>query len=188
MPDTIVSDAVSATIALDRDPASRRLLVSQAPDLARLSLRGAPSTLGAAFGITLPVQPCRASAAGDRTALWLGPDEWLLLAPPGTLDGSRAVEGGAATDISHRQIGLVLDDQGAEEALAIGGPRDLHRSAFPTGMCTRTVFGKAEIVLWRQDTGRFHVEVWRSFAAYVQGLLDGYVSTRAESSGRRELT
>jgi sarcosine oxidase subunit gamma len=38
-------------------------------------------------------------------------------------------------------------------------------------MCTRTVFSKADIVLWRTQLDEFHVEVWRSFAGYVTGLL-----------------
>ncbi len=149
-----------------------RLLVTQTPDLARLSLRGDPTTLGAAFGIALSTVPCRAASAGDRTALWLGPDEWLLLAPSGTLDPGSPVQGAAVVDIGHRQVGLALDGPAAADALAAGCPLDLHISAFPVGMCTRTVFGKAEIVLWRQGGARFHLEVWRSFAAYVHGLLE----------------
>ena len=55
----------------------------------------------------------------------------------------------------------------------------LHRSArcrwtcesFPVGMCTRTVFAKVEIVLWRKDAETFHVEVWRSFSRYAVELL-----------------
>jgi sarcosine oxidase subunit gamma len=38
-------------------------------------------------------------------------------------------------------------------------------------MCTRTVFAKADIVLWRTREDAFHVEVWRSFAGYVIGSL-----------------
>ena len=38
-------------------------------------------------------------------------------------------------------------------------------------MCTRTVFAKAEIVLWRTAADTFRVEVWRSFADYVVGML-----------------
>jgi sarcosine oxidase, subunit gamma len=38
-------------------------------------------------------------------------------------------------------------------------------------MCTRTMYDKAEIVLWRRAPDRFHLEVWRSFARYVEGLL-----------------
>jgi sarcosine oxidase subunit gamma len=148
-----------------------RLVVAPAAELARLSLRGNATALGAAFGLALSVEPCRAASAGERTALWLGPDEWLLLAPPGTLDPAIAVQGAAVVDIGHRQIGLTLDGPGASDALAAGCPLDLHISAFPSGMCTRTVFGKAEIVLWRQSEMHFHMEVWRSFAGYVHGLL-----------------
>jgi sarcosine oxidase subunit gamma len=39
-------------------------------------------------------------------------------------------------------------------------------------MCTRTVLGKAEIVLWRTAPDIFRIEVWRSFAAYVWLFLD----------------
>ena len=38
-------------------------------------------------------------------------------------------------------------------------------------MCTRTVFAKADIVLWRTRADAFHLEVWRSFAGYVGGVL-----------------
>jgi len=149
-----------------------RLLVHPAPDFVRLTLRGDAAALGAAFGIALPTQPCRAVQANGRSALWLGPDEWLLLAPPGTMETAVPVQGAAAVDVGHRQVGLVLDGPGAPDVLAAGCPLDLHSTAFPVGMCTRTVFGKAEIVLWRQDPARFHVEVWRSFAGYVHGLLE----------------
>lgn len=151
---------------------SGRLRLQPAEELARLALRGDASALGAAFGLALRTRPCRATEAGGRSALWLGPDEWLLLAPPGTLDANAPVSGASVVDIGHRQVGLVLDGPGAPDALAAGCPLDLHPPAFPVGMCTRTVFGKAEIVLWRRDTERFHIEVWRSFAAYVHGLIE----------------
>ena len=38
-------------------------------------------------------------------------------------------------------------------------------------MCTRTVFAKAEIVLWRTDPDTFRVEVARSYCRYVVDLL-----------------
>ena len=182
MPDTIAPDRLHPQDAEPGpsgplDDARRivvpgRLRLQPAAGMARLALRGDASALGAAFGLALPTQPCRAAEADGRSALWLGPDEWLLLAPPGTLDADAAVPGASAVDIGHRQVGLVLEGPGAMDALAAGCPLDLHSTAFPVGMCTRTVFGKAEIVLWRQGAERFHVEVWRSFAAYVHELLE----------------
>ena len=46
------------------------------------------------------------------------------------------------------------------------------RTPFPVGMCTRTLFGKAEIVLWRMRADAWRIEVWRSFAPYVLGCLE----------------
>jgi len=39
------------------------------------------------------------------------------------------------------------------------------------GACSRTIFGKAEIVLYRTEDDTFRVECWRSFSEYVFGLL-----------------
>ena len=172
MPDTVLAEKLVAHAPLDRTrpiAVPGRLLVSPVAARTRLILRGDPAGLGAAFGLTLPTQPCRAAVDGDRAALWLGPDEWLLMAP--ALDAAMPVSGGVVVDVSHRQAGVLVEGTAAADVLSAGCPLDLHTRAFPGGRCTRTVFGKAEIVLWRQDENRFHVEVWRSFAAYVHALL-----------------
>jgi sarcosine oxidase subunit gamma len=151
------------------------------PDFARFIFRGpegAAQAMTEAFGISLPREVCRASVAADRAALWLGPDEWLLLAPPGALEniaGEAAERIGARpyslVDVSHRQTALRLSGRLATTVLAGGNPLDLDAAAFPVGMCTRTVLAKAEIVLWRTAPDDFHIEVWRSFAPYVWGFL-----------------
>jgi sarcosine oxidase subunit gamma len=48
----------------------------------------------------------------------------------------------------------------------------LSLQAFPAGMCTRTLLGKATILLSRPDDETFHIDVWRSFAPYAWKLLD----------------
>jgi len=114
--------------------------------LTRRLLRGDAAGLGAAFGIDLP--------------------------PLGTEWPDWDNESGAAVDIGHRQVALLLRGAHVEDVLAIGCPLDLSRRTFPVGSCTRTVFGKAEIVLWRREEDAFHIEVWRSMSAYVRGLLE----------------
>ena len=56
--------------------------------------------------------------------------------------------------------------------LSSGCPLDLDLTAFPVGRCARTVFAKAEVILWRQAPEMFQIEVWRSFAEYATGLLE----------------
>ena len=49
-------------------------------------------------------------------------------------------------------------------------PLDLHDLAM--NFCTRTIFGKAEILLWYRGEQEFHIETARSFAPYVWALLE----------------
>ncbi len=74
-------------------------------------------------------------------------------------------------DVSHRQVGLEIRGPRAERILNGACPLDLSVERFPVGMCTRTVFAKAEIVLWRTEASCFRIEVWRSFAPYTAALL-----------------
>lgn len=151
------------------------------PAATRFSFRGnaaAQRAAGSAFGLSFPTAPCRAAMQTARAALWLGPDEQLLLAPAedagtlrATLDAALAALPHSLVDVSHRQVALEVRGPDAAWLLNSGCPLDLHATAFPVGMCTRTVFMKAEIVLWRTAADVFHLEVWRSFADYVAAIL-----------------
>jgi len=111
-------------------------------------------------------------AAVSGTALRLGPDEFLLLLPEGEAPVLDVAEPYSLVDISHRQTGIVLEGPAAADMLNAGCPLDLDERAFPVGMATRTLFMKADIVLWRVAAQKFHIEVWRSFAPYVWSLLE----------------
>lgn len=151
------------------------------PAAARWILRGGQTVRLAAAGalaLALPASACRAVAQGDSAALWLGPDEWLLITPAHALEKTAAALRAALAgvphslvDVSHRQVALELSGPAAPVLLAAGCPLDLDASAFPVGMCTRTMLAKAEIVLWRTAADVFRVEVWRSFAPYVSAFL-----------------
>ncbi len=137
------------------------------PDLCRYSLRGDQAALAAgcaAFGVPSP-RMLYATTDGTRSALWLGPDELLLLAPrqtPAPCDSF-------SVDVSERQVALSLTGADCDRVLAAGCPLDLQK--FGVNSCTRTLLGKADIVLWRTAPLAWHIEVWRSFASYAQALL-----------------
>jgi len=149
--------------------------------MARFVLRARATARDAAagpLGMALPAEACRAATRGDRAALWLGPDEWLLLAPAGEGPALAAALSAALSGLPHslvdvgdRQLGLIVEGPEAASALNVGCPLDLDAAAFPIGMCTRTVFAKCQIVLWRTGPLRFHVEAWRSFMPYVESYL-----------------
>jgi sarcosine oxidase subunit gamma len=151
------------------------------PPAARYVLRGGDLMRSAAeptAGVGFSAQPCRAMTQGERATLWLGPDEWLLIAPEAegpVLESllERALAGipHSLVDVSHRQGACELRGPQAAILLSAGCPLDLDESAFPIGMCTRTVLAKAEVVLWRSAAQTFRLEVARSFVAYVSQFI-----------------
>ena len=68
----------------------------------------------------------RAAAEGQRAALWLGPDEWLLIAEDeapglgGAVEAALAGRPHALTDVSHRQCAIELAGPGAARLLNAG--------------------------------------------------------------------
>ena len=149
------------------------------PDTTRLIVRASPaatSPIGLALGVLLGSVPNRAVRARDRAALWIGPDEWLVIAPgsdAGLADRAVAAARGAS----------VVDATDRFETIEVAGPDaawrlngfcalDLAPHIFPVGMCTRTLLGKAEIVLWRTATETFRIEVARSLCSYVRLCLE----------------
>jgi len=148
-------------------------MVERLPHCARWSLRiPSPLALG---GFTLDVPINRGASSGERLAARLGPDDWLLVAPAGDTPDFGALEGRhhSLVDVSHRYAAFAVEGVHAPLVLAAGCPLDLHPDAFRPGTATRTLLGKAEIVLWRLgEAPSYRLECARSFAPYVERFLD----------------
>jgi heterotetrameric sarcosine oxidase gamma subunit len=157
------NSAQCAAVTLTPEPPMTRIVVR--------ARHAAAIAIGDVLGVALPTAPCRSSRSSGRAALWLGPDEWLLLAEAGAVLPATH-PAASIVDVSHRDTALTVSGPRAAWTINAFCALDLHLSAFPVGACTRTVFGKAEIVLWRTEEEKFRIEVARSFARYVWGCLD----------------
>jgi heterotetrameric sarcosine oxidase gamma subunit len=131
-----------------------------------------------ALGVLLPTVPSRSVIARDRAALWLGPDEWLIVAPETASDLAAQATKAAGdhpagvVDVSHRSQTLEVTGPRAAWCLNAFCALDLDIHVFPVGMCTRTLLGKAQILLWRIAPEVFHLDIARSFVPYVWGCLE----------------
>lgn len=139
---------------------------------------GAERALVAALQLPGAAPTCRAVSGAAGALLWMGPDERLLLAPAdqhqsliSAIEAATAAQAHSLVDVSHRQVSFEVFGPTATRLLGAQCPLELTLAAFPVDMCTRTVFAKTEIVLWRKAAECFHVEVWRSFAPYMVQLL-----------------
>lgn len=159
---------------------ARALKLTDLPAVARFSLRVGPADRAAvaeALGLAVPERIGERAVAGARSALCLGPDEWMLQADEAERD---AIAGAladlapqtalSAVDISDREVGLALEGRAVLDLLATGCPLDLAR--MPVGNGSRTVFDSVQVVLTREAEDRFRLDIWRSFAPHVRALLD----------------
>lgn len=172
-----IATAIRTTALEGRAANHSWVSVTPAGPASRCALRAPEASVAAvskALGLALPTKPKTSAEKQGRAALWLGPDEWLLIDRDGndpTAALARVKPFHSAVDVSHRNVGIVVSGEGAEATLAAGCPQDVSLASFPVGACSRTVMGKIEIVLWRTAETAFRVECWRSFSDYAFTFL-----------------
>lgn len=159
--------------------------LAELPFLAQVNVRldakgAAADAVGLALGLSLPLEPDTVVRAGESRALWLGPDEWLVVGPPDTQrdleDRIRAASGDehvAVTDVSAQRTTLLVSGARARDLLAHGCPLDLHPRAFGAGRCAQTTVARTQVVLVARDEpgAGFWVLVRSSFAGYLTDWL-----------------
>ncbi|MBU3671970.1 MAG: sarcosine oxidase subunit gamma [Sinobacteraceae bacterium] len=155
--------------------------LSVASPTERFVLQADAMTLAAAaqaLGFDSDVVTSEARDNGAFALLWLGPDERLILAWQDQtpqiaprVASALADQPHSLVEVTHRQVSRRLQGQSISELLNCGCPLDLEPTQFPVGRCSRTLFNKAEIVLWRRGSNDFHVEIWRSYADYFERWL-----------------
>ncbi|MFF4275171.1 sarcosine oxidase subunit gamma [Streptomyces sp. NPDC001536] len=159
--------------------------LAELPFLAQLNVRlDAKGTVAEAVGLALdlqlPLQPNTVVRAGELTVLWLGPDEWLLVGPPGTerdLESRIRTAAGdepvAVTDVSAQRTTLLVAGPRAHDLLAHGCALDLHPRSFGSGRCAQTTLGRTQVIVVARADSRagFWVLVRSSFAGYLTDWL-----------------
>jgi sarcosine oxidase subunit gamma len=162
------------------------LRLAEVPFVNQVNLRLSPEgpaadAVGKELGVPLPVEPNTVARADDRTVLWLGPDEWLVL---GGCDESRlraaaGTEPASVVDVSAHRTTVRVSGAHSRDLLAHGCSLDLHPSRFPAGRCAQTMLAHAPVILLPLPADEFWVLVRASFARYLaEWLLDAAVEYR----------
>ncbi|MCG8545688.1 MAG: sarcosine oxidase subunit gamma [Alphaproteobacteria bacterium] len=124
-------------------------------------------------GCGLPLNALESARHADVTALWLGPDEFLI---SGLADGIELAETltsvfqgtlVTATDVSDAYCVLRLAGPAAAETLSMGCSLDLHPRAFGPGRVARTLLAQAGIILHQTEDESYEIYVRRSYADYL---------------------
>ncbi|MGL4767303.1 MAG: sarcosine oxidase subunit gamma [Formosimonas sp.] len=169
-------------LAQFKPSASPTVYVTERTELGYITLRGLSSDtaflakIAQVLGGALPTTPMAVAIREKATALWLSPDEWLLVC-----DKSRTAA--LLTDLLNAVEGLfaqVVDNSGGYTSLDLSGAEHLmvlrHLTPFDVenlqvGQCAATVMSKAGVILLRTDEEHISLICRRSFADYIWRLL-----------------
>ena len=168
----------------------------------QVGVRVAPGSVAAAaieraLGVALPLAANTFASADGRDILWLGPDEWLVVAAAtsagaaGTalelaLQAAAGAGFAAVTNLSAGRAVLELSGPAAREVLACVCGLDLHPLVFGPGRCAQTLLAAAPVILQQLDAEegagpRYRVFVRPSLAAYAtEWLRDAIAGVDAE--------
>jgi sarcosine oxidase subunit gamma len=172
----VTADARARSPLTDRATDLATIGAELVPFLAQVDLRVDP-VHGALAPYPLPLEPNTASDDGRRAALWLGPDEWLILGPPGAemeivaeLDAAFEGVDRSVVDVSANRVAIELTSPGRFDLLAHVCPLDLDPRVWATGRCAQTLLGHAQVII-QERTETTGILVRPSFADYVVDLL-----------------
>lgn len=132
----------------------------------------------------LPAACGSVSGSGDTSVLWLGPEEFLVVAPreaheslggdliqalqEGLGDGA-----GQVVDLSANRTTFELTGPRARAVLEKGCSLDLHPRAFTAGTAFATEIGNIPVVLWKTGDESYRIFPRASFAEFLgRWLLD----------------
>lgn len=178
------TDFSVATVAGQRGVSLREVPFQRMVGIRVDPLSGAGQRIGALTG-GLPASCGQVTAGpGGVNTLWLGPDEFLAVAPDdgGADTGGLAASlvaalgdgAGQAIELSSNRTTFELAGPSARAVLEKSCAADLHPRSFATGTAITTEIGKIPTILWKSGDDTFLIFPRASFADYLgRWLLDG---------------
>lgn len=164
-------------------PGGRGVVLQEIPFLCQVGLRAVSGSSGhrrlvETLGTGLPASVGEVTGAAEALAvLWLGPDEFLVVAVTEEHGLSRLLREalgdhpGQVVDLSAHRTVIEVRGGSARDALEKGVPADLHPRQFPTGRAITTTLGPVPVLLWRTEEEAYRVLVRASFADYLARWL-----------------
>jgi sarcosine oxidase subunit gamma len=172
-----LAERAEALVAIGAEKAGAPgVAASEVAFLAQVNLRLAPELRGR-VPFALPIEPNTWVASGAVEALWLGPDEWLMVAEPGSAPGivealEQALDGlhRSVVDVSASRAVVELTGDGRLDLLSHGCALDLHPRSWRAGLCAQTLLAQVPVLLQERDHAT-RIFVRPSLAAHLVDWL-----------------
>ena len=129
-------------------------------------------------GCTFPPAANKFTTAGERHAVWLGPDEFIIICEAGkdeelasAIHASFGSRHATVTNITDALAAFHLKGAAVRQVLAKGCALDLHHNSFIPGDAAQTLISHAAVTIMSLATDEFIVICRTSFASYIHDWL-----------------
>ena len=129
-------------------------------------------------GCAFPPTANKFTTAGERHAVWLGPDEFMVICEAGkdeelasAIHASFGNRHAAVTNITDALAAFYLKGVAVKQVLAKGCALDLHQNSFASGDAAQTLLSHAAVTIMAVANDEFIVICRTSFASYLHDWI-----------------
>ena len=159
----------------------------------KINLRGKKreflTNVGKNLNMILPTEANTSSTSDKLTAIWLSPDEWMIVSNEHVNKDTNKYELyemlfnsisktnlGAVIDVTDQFVQLEIKGRNIYEIFAAGSPFNFNEFKEKKGLTTQTVLNHIDVILHHKDENTVNLFVRRSFAEHLFSWIEDSAS------------
>ena len=167
--------------------------VKEIAPLIKINLRGKKreflTNVGKNLNMILPTEANTSSTSDKLTAIWLSPDEWMIISNELTSKDTNISELneilfnsisktslGAVIDVTDQFVQLELKGENIYEIFSAGSPFNFNEFKVKKGSTAQTVLNHIDVILHHKEENTVNLFVRRSFAEHLFSWIEDCAS------------
>ena len=179
--------------ALPKDTLIQDLQMKEIKPIMKLIVRGKKrefiSAVGKSLNVLLPTEANTTSQSEELTAMWLGPDEWMIFSNNTMDENSNEYQIekllkknisnlnlGAITDVTDQFVLINLKGNKIYDLFQTGSPYNFNNFKNKKGSVTQTILAKIDVIIQNQNRNEVNLFVRRSFSQHLFSWMNDSAS------------
>ena len=169
------------------------LSVREINPIMKLNLRGKSrdflTTIGKNINIILPLEANTSTSSDNYTAIWLSPDEWMIVSNNTVNKENNDYEIekllfnkisntnlGSVTDVSDQLVTINLSGEKIFDLLSTGCPFDFNDFKSKKGASAQTLLTQIDVIIHHNEINSVNLFVRRSFSEHLMSWINDSAS------------
>ena len=179
--------------SIKEDKSYSNLEMKEIKPIMKLIIRGKTknfiTAIGKSLNMILPIEANTSTSGETLTALWLSPDEWMLVSNDTVSEDSNAydvednlinniskVNLGAVTDVSDQFVMINIKGSKVFDLLSTGSPFNFNEFRNKKGSVVQTIMSHIDVIINLTEINEVNLLVRRSFSEHLYSWLNDSAS------------